>query len=93
VYSDVVPPIGSGTPNKILSFSMTPSVRQFKYNMPKGSNGDSATSVIIDSFIPSKEYVDPTPFTQWTIAVKQPELYDLSGVTDVKLHWQGAARF
>ena len=77
----------------VVIFNMLPLSRNFKYNLAAGSNGDTGTSVVIDSIIPSQNYVDPTPFTQWTLTIKQPELLDLSGLRDVKFVWQGTARF
>ena len=77
----------------VVNFNMLPLSRNFKYNMASGSNGDTGTSVVIDSIIPSQNYVEPTPFTQWTLSIKQPELLDLSGLRDVKFVWQGTAKF
>lgn len=78
---------------QVLSFAMIPLSRQFKYRMEGGSNGNTGTSVLIDAFIANKDHVDPTPFTQWTLTIKQPEQLDLSSLTDVKLQWQGRASF
>jgi len=46
-----------------------------------------------DSIIESPDYVDPTPFAQWTIQLLNPEDFDLSGLTGLKLYWKGNARF
>ena len=78
---------------QVLSFAMAPLSRLFKYNMARGSNGDTGTSVLIDSFIANKDHVDPTPFSHWTLTIKQPEQLDLSSLTNVKLQWQGRAHF
>lgn len=77
----------------VANFNMLPLSRPFKYSMASGSDGDTGTSVLIDSIIPSRDYVDPTPFTQWVLTLKQPELLDLSNLRDVKFFWQGTAKF
>lgn len=78
----------------VLNFNMLPLSRPFKYNMTASSDGgDSGTTVVIDSIVPSRDYVDPTPFTQWTLTIRQPELLNLTGLRDVKFVWQGTARF
>ncbi|KAG5219827.1 sterigmatocystin biosynthesis P450 monooxygenase stcF [Salix suchowensis] len=51
------------------------------------------TKIEIDSIIPSDVYADPTPLTQWTIAVTKPDTVDLSGLTDVRLEWKGNAYY
>lgn len=77
----------------VSNFNMLPLSRPFKYNVAAGSDGDTDASVLIDSIIPSRDYVDPTPFAQWTITIKQPELLDLSNLSNVKFVWRGTAKF
>ncbi|WP_282131261.1 hypothetical protein [Pseudoalteromonas aliena] len=36
-------------------------------------------------------YFEPTPFTTWSIKLKQPELYDLSKVENIKVSFKGNA--
>lgn len=80
----------------VFTFVMHADQRRFGYTFPSRADvsgndgGDGA--VLVNSFVPSPVFADPTPFTQWMIDIKEPKLYDLSGVTDVKLVWRGTMR-
>lgn len=78
--------------NTVFTFVMRPDSRRFKYTLSPTitiASGDNDSLVTIDSFIPSQVFADPTPFTQWTISITNPTIYNLSGLTDVKLVWKG----
>jgi hypothetical protein len=74
-YSD----ISGGT---VFNFTTLPLSRPFRY---------SPTYIQVDSISASENHMDPTPFTQWTIQLDNPDQYDLSGLTNVRLVWRGNA--
>jgi hypothetical protein len=70
--------------NKMFQFTTKPLTRiPFKYNVEDGK-----FVVYAETPFESKDFPAPTPFTQWTIAIKNPEEIDLSGLTDVRLEWK-----
>jgi len=70
--------------NKMFEFTTKPLSRiPFKYNVVDGKFLPYA-----ETPFESKDFPAPTPFTQWTIAIKNPDEIDLSGLTDVQLVWK-----
>lgn len=53
-----------------------------------GERGETSVHAIF----PTKEHAEPTPFTQWTIKLRNPEKLDLTGLNEVDLRWSGHAR-
>ncbi|KAI9925304.1 hypothetical protein ASPWEDRAFT_45752 [Aspergillus wentii DTO 134E9] len=47
----------------------------------------------VHAIFPTQQHAEPTPFTQWTIKLRNPEQLDLAGLSGVDLHWKGHARF
>lgn len=89
VYADV-------RDGRVFGFTMLPLSRLFRYTDSAGAWSDASRTIITDSFITSAQHVDPTPFTQWTITVRGFGLAggpDLARLEDVKLVWEGTARF
>ncbi|KAF4577354.1 hypothetical protein EYR36_005342 [Pleurotus pulmonarius] len=74
---------------KFFAFTRMPLARSFSYRLSQTGE----TKIEIDSIIPSDVYADPTPLTQWTIAVTKPDTVDLSGLTGVRLEWKGNAYY
>ncbi len=70
---------------------MSPLDRLFGYLV--ASDGTEDSTPVMDSIIKSQDYVDPTAFAQWTVTIRNPENIDLTGLTGLRLHWEGNARF
>lgn len=82
--------------SQVFTFTMLPLSRRFQYSPMQGtapSGQDGFGKILADSIIQSHDYVDPTPFAQWTIMLKNVDQVDLSGLTDITLIWQGNAIF
>ncbi|KAL1724165.1 hypothetical protein EV715DRAFT_189195 [Schizophyllum commune] len=76
--------------NAIFGFSSLPQIRQFKYLVD--AQGKAVNNGIeVDSIITMSQHMDPPPFTQWSITIDQPNLFDLTNLTGVQLEWQGVA--
>lgn len=83
IYSD----IQSG---KVYHFTSRPLQKRFEYFMtPSGEKGE----VLVRANYPTTNHSEPTPFTQWTIKIKEPEHLDLDSLTGVELRWAGTARY
>ncbi|OJJ71057.1 hypothetical protein ASPBRDRAFT_66094 [Aspergillus brasiliensis CBS 101740] len=54
-----------------------------------GAIGDT----LVHAIFPTGEHAEPTPFTQWTIKLQNPDELDLTKLSGVELHWNGNARF
>lgn len=66
-----------------------PLQRMFQYQLHGTSNG----RIICESAIRQNAYLRPTPFTQWTITLLNPEDLDLTGLTSVRLEWVGSGYY
>ena len=76
--------------NAVFGFTSMPQVRQFKYLVD--AQGKAVNNGIeVDSIITMSQHMDPPPFTQWSITIDQPDLFDLANLTGVQLEWQGVA--
>ncbi|KAL1694312.1 hypothetical protein GGG16DRAFT_47593 [Schizophyllum commune] len=76
--------------NAVFGFTSMPQVRQFKYLVD--AQGKAVNNGIeVDSIITMSQHMDPPPFTQWSITIDQPDLFDLTNLTGVQLEWQGVA--
>ncbi|KAI8959809.1 hypothetical protein F5Y11DRAFT_331864 [Daldinia sp. FL1419] len=76
--------------NKIFHF--TSLARQVRLSYEIAEDG-TVLDTLVHAIFPTQEHAEPTPFTQWTIKLRNPEVLDLSGLTGVELHWKGNARF
>ncbi|KAI1440047.1 hypothetical protein F5Y02DRAFT_432667 [Annulohypoxylon stygium] len=76
--------------NKIFHF--TSLARQVRLSYEIAEDG-RVLDTLVHAIFPTQEHAEPTPFTQWTIELRNPEELDLSGLTGVELHWKGNARF
>ena len=83
VYADI-------KDGKVFHFTILPLERHFVYEMK--ANGKKK-KVVTQSTFPSTTHADPTPFTRWTIRIKNAEDLDLSGLTDIGLKWTGSKDF
>lgn len=72
-----------------FAFTRMPLARSFSYRISRTGE----IKIEIDSIFPSDGYADPTPLTQWTIAVMKPDTVDLSGLTELRLEWKGNAYY
>lgn len=77
---------------KITTFSSRPLFRQFQYEID-GNGNINRTKYLIDSILRNKDHINPTPFSQWSVVIKNPKDLDLSGLKDVELEWPGSAYF
>ncbi|APA11695.1 hypothetical protein sscle_08g064650 [Sclerotinia sclerotiorum 1980 UF-70] len=84
VYADV-------QGDNVYGFTIKALNRPFEYLMAR--DGTPSLPPIKDSIIKSQDYVDPTPFAQWTVKILNPQDFDLTGLTGLKLYWEGSARF
>ena len=84
VYADV-------QDGKVYGFTIKPLSRPFEYLM--APDGTVDIPPIKDSIIRSQDYVDPTAFAQWTVKIVNPQDFDLTGLTGLKLYWDGSAHF
>lgn len=77
IYSDVA------KDQSILQFSGAPLTnRRCEYSM----DGDKHITHV-KPIEPSDDYSAPTPFTKWTITIKNYDELDLSKLTDIQLKW------
>lgn len=76
--------------NKIFHFTSLPRQVRLSYEIAKDG---TVLDTLVQAIFPTQEHAEPTPFTQWTIKLRNPEELDLSGLTGVELHWKGNARF
>jgi hypothetical protein len=72
----------------VYSFSMKPITVLFEYSIID-------RTVLIDTSFggDNNDFVQPTPFMQWTVTIDDPDLWDLSWVEDVQFLWTGTAVF
>ncbi|KAF3482829.1 uncharacterized protein GIQ15_02153 [Arthroderma uncinatum] len=74
--------------DKIFQFTSPPLLNKpFDYSDAPGGR----YHIERDSIVESDEYSQPTPFTKWTITIKNPDSLDLTGLTDVRLEWSAKA--
>ncbi|KAL4922100.1 hypothetical protein BDW62DRAFT_217924 [Aspergillus aurantiobrunneus] len=83
VYADI-------KDGKVFHFAGEPRSVRPLYDLD--SSGKRGGTRVHATFL-TTEHAEPTPFTQWTINLRQPELLDLSGLAQVDLEWTGKARF
>ncbi|KAI9648028.1 hypothetical protein NHQ30_002656 [Ciborinia camelliae] len=76
--------------NKAFNFTSPPKSIRFEYDLT--ASGDQGETHIPGTFS-TEHHAEPTPFTQWTITVRNPEKFDWGGLTEVKLFWTGNAEF
>lgn len=75
--------------DQIFSFTSLRQVRNFSYELlASGKTGEIRDHAVF----PTVNHAEPTPFTQWTIKLINPEDVDLSGLEVVDLYWQGHYR-
>ncbi|PYH73602.1 uncharacterized protein BO88DRAFT_484510 [Aspergillus vadensis CBS 113365] len=83
VYADI-------QDGKIFHFTSLPRQVRLTYEIDElGAIGDT----LVHATYPTKEHAEPTPFTQWTIRLLNPDDLDLTKLTGVQLHWKGSVRF
>lgn len=83
IYSDI-------QDGKVYHFTSRPLQKRFEYLMtPDGGKGE----VLVRANYPTTNHSEPTPFTQWTIKIKEPEGLDLEGLNMVESRWEGTARY
>lgn len=75
---------------KVYNFTSQPKSIRFEYDLT--ASGDQGETHIPGIF-PTEHHAEPTPFTQWTITVRNPEMFEWDGLTEVKLNWFGHAEF
>ncbi|KAL1690569.1 hypothetical protein GGG16DRAFT_125546 [Schizophyllum commune] len=77
---------------QVFGFTSMVQERQFKYRVDKqGTPLPDEDGIEVDSIIPMGDHMDPPPFTQWAIAIQEPELLDWTGLTGLTLEWKGEA--
>lgn len=75
--------------DQIFSFTSLREVRNFSYELlASGETG----KIYDHAVFPTVNHAEPTPFTQWTINLLNPENVDLSGLETVDLYWAGHYR-
>ncbi|KAI9929453.1 hypothetical protein MW887_000924 [Aspergillus wentii] len=83
VYADI-------QDGKVFHFTSLPRGVRLSYDMTEsGETGETH----IHAIFPTEEHAEPTPFTQWTIKLRNPEMLDLTGLSGMELHWSGHARY
>ncbi|KAE8155242.1 hypothetical protein BDV25DRAFT_134990 [Aspergillus avenaceus] len=83
VYADI-------QDGKVLHFTSMPQGRALAYYISE--SGERLDTFLHSSF-PTEEHAEPTPFTQWTITLSNPDDLDLTTLTGVSLEWTAEARF
>ncbi|GKZ30946.1 hypothetical protein AbraIFM66950_010720 [Aspergillus brasiliensis] len=75
---------------KIFHFTSLARQVRLTYEISEtGAIGDT----LVHAIFPTSEHAEPTPFTQWTIKIQNPDDLDLTKLSGVELHWNGNARF
>ncbi|GKZ26261.1 hypothetical protein AbraIFM66951_004450 [Aspergillus brasiliensis] len=75
---------------KIFHFTSLARQVRLTYEISEtGAIGDT----LVHAIFPTSEHAEPTPFTQWTIKIQNPDELDLTKLSGVELHWNGNARF
>lgn len=75
--------------DQIFSFTSLRQVRNFSYELlASGETG----KIYDHAVFPTVNHAEPTPFTQWTIKLLNPENVHLSGLETVDLYWAGHYR-
>ncbi|KAI1205187.1 uncharacterized protein F4807DRAFT_471206 [Annulohypoxylon truncatum] len=70
--------------DQIFSFASLRQVRNFSYELlASGESGEIWDHAVF----PTVNHAEPTPFTQWTIKLINPDDVDLSGLEAVNLYW------
>ncbi|KAL4997553.1 hypothetical protein BDV10DRAFT_186144 [Aspergillus recurvatus] len=90
-YADIKEEIVDGVQvARVFDFVSQPRSVRFTYDLREdGTDGKTR----IHAIFPTEYHAEPTPFTQWTIQLLHPERLDLSGLTGVRLEWDGKAHF
>ena len=77
---------------QVFGFTSMVQERQFKYRVDKqGIALPDEEGIEVDSIIPMGDHMDPPPFTQWSLAVQEPEQLDWSALSGLPLEWKGEA--
>lgn len=75
---------------KIFHFTSLPRRVRFRYQITEnGVKGRTLISAVFET----DNHAEPTPFTLWTIELRNPQDLDLSKLSGVALQWSGHARF
>ena len=76
------------------TFNANPLYRLFGYQLDKGEVADTRFSIITDGSIADKfefAYFEPTPFSTWSLTLREPQTVDLSKVESIRLEFSGNA--
>ncbi|WP_281560794.1 hypothetical protein [Thalassomonas sp. RHCl1] len=76
------------------TFNANPLYRLFGYQLTNGEVADTQFSIITDGSIADKfefAYFEPTPFSTWSLALREPTTVDLSKVESIRLEFSGNA--
>ncbi|KNG90700.1 hypothetical protein ANOM_001074 [Aspergillus nomiae NRRL 13137] len=65
---------------------------QVRFSYEITESGEIGHTVVCARF-PAEEHAEPTPFTQWTVKLQNPDDLDLTKLSGVELHWRGKATF
>ncbi|KAL1699369.1 hypothetical protein EV121DRAFT_216345 [Schizophyllum commune] len=77
---------------EVFGFTSMVQERQFKYRVDaQGVPLPDEDGIEVDSIIPSRDHTDPPPFTQWSVAVQEPEKLDWTTLSGLTLEWKGEA--
>ncbi|GAB1210833.1 hypothetical protein APSETT445_009631 [Aspergillus pseudonomiae] len=76
--------------SKIYHF--TGPARQVRFSYEITESGEIGDTVVCARF-PTEEHAVPTPFSQWTVKLQNPDDLDLTNLSGVELHWRGKAKF
>ncbi|KAI5892077.1 uncharacterized protein SCHCODRAFT_02625241 [Schizophyllum commune H4-8] len=77
---------------QVFGFTSMVQERQFKYRIDaQGTPLPDEDGIEVDSIIASGDHMDPPPFTQWSVAVQEPEKLDWTALSGLTLEWKGEA--
>ncbi|KAL1662887.1 hypothetical protein GGF50DRAFT_58030 [Schizophyllum commune] len=77
---------------EVFGFTSMVQERQFKYRVDtQGVPLPDEDGIEVDSIIPMGDHMDPPPFTQWSVAVQEPEKLDWTTLSGLTLEWKGEA--
>ena len=71
--------------SQLFNFSTTPLSQGFNYL------ATSPEEIQFDMKLSDENHILPTPFTDWTISIKNYDKLDLSELNDVTFDWEGDA--
>jgi hypothetical protein len=73
-------------------FHFTSLARQVRLTYEISESG-TIGATLVHAIFPQSQHAEPTPFTQWTVKLQNPNDLDLRNLSSVELHWKGNARF